>query len=588
MRLWWLRLLRLVRPSPGAVGSILALTIATAVINALKPWPMKWLVDRVLVAAPSAPTAQLTRLRLAAWLAGATVAIFLLGQLVQMALAFVQNGFANRAVYKLAAKLFDHLQALSILFHSRRAAADLVRRVTTDSACARDLLVGVALPIVTSVTTVSFMLAIMWRLDGMLTLASLLVLLPMGLMIKASYEPMSRRAMEQQQVQSELMTLAERTLGTIPTVQLFNRELAGDAQFGAISRRAVGAYLATILAQLRFKLGVGAMTALGTAAVIALGGWHVLNGRLTVGSLLVFLAYLASFYAPLEALAYVSTSLSATRANAQRVLEVLSSCDQLPERADPVRLVRSPSRGLDVRFEQVSFAYELNQEVLQGVSFEVRPGQTVAIVGPTGAGKTTLLSMLPRLIDPSSGRVLLGGVDVRDLKLSELREAVAVVPQEPLLLPASVAENIAYGRPEATMQQIQAAAESAHAAEFINRLPQGYATVLGERGCTLSVGQRQRLAIARALLREAAVLVLDEPTSALDAESEALVVSALKRACAGGTRTCLIIAHRLSTVREADRIVVLSGGKVVEEGSPTELAASGGIYEQFLKLQQVA
>ncbi len=588
MRLWWLRLLRYSRPSLVTLSAIVLLIVVGATASALTPWPMKWLVDRVLrgggvpswfAAFPGAhsPAAQ------AAWLAGAMVIIFIINQSASVARNYLLNGFGNRAAYQLGARLFDHLQALSVLFHTRRAAADLVRRVTTDSACARDLLVSVLIPLLSSVATLGCMFALMYRLDWILAWVAIGVILPLGIVMKVAYAPMSRRAFEQQEAESAVMTVAERTFSAVPLVQLFNREHAGDETFRQCSDRAQHSYLATIVAQLQFKMGTGMVMALGTAAVMVVGGWHALDGKLTLGGLLVFLAYCASFYGPLEAMAYLSSTLGATRANAQRVLEVLDSKQDVCESPSARPLAMRKGQGLWVRFEKVTFGYERDQAVLHEVSLEALPGQTVALVGPTGAGKTTLLSLLPRLFDPWEGRVSLGGMDLRDLKLSDVRRAVAVVPQEPILLPMSIAQNIAYGNPQASREQIEAAAEAAHALEFIERLPAGYETTIGERGCTLSAGQRQRIAIARALLRESSVLVLDEPTSALDAESERLVMSALRRLCEG--RTCFVIAHRLSTVQSADRVVVLNDGRVADEGSPNELAGRAGLYRRFLELQ---
>ncbi|HEX8522605.1 MAG TPA: ABC transporter ATP-binding protein [Tepidisphaeraceae bacterium] len=578
MRWWWIKLLRYARPSWKTMGVILSLVIVIAAVGAVQPLPMKWLVDRVL----KDSNADLrTRLWQAGMLAGATVVIFLVGQLALIARNYLLNGFGNRASYALAAKLFDHLQSLSVMFHTRRAAADLVRRVTTDSACARELLISVVVPVVTSVATLLFMFVVMCRLDWGLALVAMGVVVPLGLLIRASYGPMSRRAAEQQEVESELLTLAERTLSHVPTVQIFGREERGDRAYRDASVRATKAYMATIVAQTQFKIGTGAVTAVGTALAMIFGGRHVMEGKLTLGGLLVFLAYLASLYTPLEALAYVSTTLSATRANAKRVLEVLESGERVVEKAD-ARSVKW-SGGVDVRFEGVSFGYEAGREVLRDVCLDVKAGETVALVGPTGAGKSTLVSLIPRLFDPWAGRVVVGGEDISDLRISDLRRAVAVVPQEPVLLPVSVAENIAYGRPDASREEVIAAAEAAHASEFIEKMSAGYDTIIGERGATLSAGQRQRIAIARALLRDAAVLVLDEPTSALDAESEKLVMDALRRLCEG--KTCFIIAHRLSTVREAHKVAVLEQGRVVEFGPPRELAHSGGLYQRFLELQ---
>jgi ATP-binding cassette subfamily B protein/subfamily B ATP-binding cassette protein MsbA len=323
--------------------------------------------------------------------------------------------------------------------------------------------------------------------------------------------------------------------------------------------------------------------AVGSAAILILGGVHVYEGLLTVGSLLVFLAYLTAIYEPLETLANLSTSYADGTGQARRVLEVLESGERVAERADARPLVRGGAGAVSVCFEGVSFGYQPGRAVLRDLSLTIGAGETVALVGATGAGKSTLVSLVPRFFDPWAGRVLIDGQDVRALTLQSLREQVALVLQEPFLLPLTVAENIAYGRPGAGREEIVAAAVAANADEFIRRLPEGYDTVIGERGATLSGGQRQRLAIARALLKDAPILILDEPTSALDARTEALILEALERLMAN--RTTLIIAHRLSTIRNADRVAVLKDGQVAEEGRHRDLLAAHGEYWQYHSLQ---
>ncbi|HEX5268008.1 MAG TPA: ABC transporter ATP-binding protein, partial [Acidimicrobiales bacterium] len=318
------------------------------------------------------------------------------------------------------------------------------------------------------------------------------------------------------------------------------------------------------------------------AVVLVVGGRDVLAHRMTVGSLLVFVAYARTLQAQAESLLTVYRALRAGEAGLDRVQAVLGTKEEVPEPAHPVRFPaqEGPSR---LEFDRVTFGYNPGTPVLEDITLEIEPGHTVALVGRSGAGKSTLVSLIPRFFDPWSGRVLIDGTDIRDVRVHDVRQKVSVVRQDPLLLPVSMADNIAYGRPGATRDEIEQAARDALASDFIEALPDGYDTVIGERGATLSGGQRQRLAIARALLKDAPILILDEPTAALDAESEAVLVAAVDRLTLH--RTVLVIAHRLSTIRRADRIVVLDEGRIVEDGSHTKLMRAGGPYAHMYNTQ---
>lgn len=583
---WWLRLAPLFLAELPVTALLLLLMLTGAALVALAPWPLKLIVDHVLAKRPlpesvgwlaTLPGAERAP-GLLGWLAAATVLVFAASVLVRIAQNYVQAGIGTRMVYGLGAALFDHLQRLSLSFHDRRPAGDLVRRVLTDSECIKKLTMGCILPIVSSLATLALMFVVMWRLSPVLSLVALLFAPLLALVIKLFAHPMTERTYEQHQLEGEMLALAEQTLTALPVIQAFGREDHGDRRYRALSERTFRAAMRAALVGLQFKLGVHTVTALGTATLMVLGGLQVHAGSLSVGDLLVFLAYLASLYVPLESLAYAGSGYAAAAAGARRVLELLDVEQEVRDApgASPLSEKRA---GSVVRIEQVTFGYEPGRAVLRGVSLEALPGQSVALVGATGAGKSTLVSLIPRFFDPWQGRVTIDGRDVRQIQLASLRAHVALVPQEPFLLPLSVRDNIAYGRPGATRAEIEAAAEVANAEGFIRELPAGYETVLGERGATLSAGQRQRLSIARALLKDAPVLILDEPTSALDAGTETLLMEALTRLMRG--RTTFLIAHRLSTIRRADLIVVLEGGVIVESGTHAELLARGGVYRRF-------
>ena len=521
-----------------------------------------------------------TPLRLLACAAVGGLLLFGLNSLVELVLASTWTLTGRRLVYDLAQDLFAKLQRRSVLFHSRHPVGDTMSRITRDSWCLYQLVDSVLFAPGHALVTLALMVFLMARLDLVLTLLAL-VLAP--LIVAASFligKPLHLAARLTREIESRIQSHLQQTLTGMPVVQAFVQEEREQERFRRFADDAVRLQQRSALLGSVNQLGSGLVATLGTGAILWFGARHVLAGTLTVGSLLVFLVYLTALQTQVKTFAGMQTTWRTVSAGLDRVLEML---EEEPEVAEMPGAHALPLLRGWVSFEGVVFAYEPGQPVLRGVSFEAKPGETIAIVGPTGVGKSTLVNLLPRFFDPSEGCVRVDGQDVRTVQLWSLRQQVAVVLQEPFLFPLSIAENIAYGRSEASRQEIETAARAANAHSFIRRLPKGYDTVIGERGATLSGGERQRLSIARALLKNAPILILDEPTSALDAGTEALLLEALERLMVG--RTTLLIAHRLSTVRRADRILVLKDGQILESGTHAQLLARGEFYAHLHEIQ---
>jgi ATP-binding cassette subfamily B protein/subfamily B ATP-binding cassette protein MsbA len=546
----------------------------------LKPWPLKLVIDHVLQDAPPPWWLGLawSRGQLLALACIALVLIYVLLGGAAVVNNYVTIGIGQRMVSDLRRDLYAHLQRLSLTFHSRREVGDLLYRVTADTYAIQTLTMNGLFPVVAALVLLLGMFLVMVRLDWMLTLLALSVCPVLFASIRVLGGRIEQSASRARERESRVYTLVQRAMSAIRVIQAFSREEDEHRRFMAASEDSLAAGLRLYTLQTGYGAIISVVTAVGTALVVWVGARHVLAGSLSIGEMVVFTAYLASLYGPINSIVQTHGLVQSAKAGVRRVFEIL---DVERDLADGTRRVGAV-RGA-VEWRAVSFAYRPGQPVLRDVDLRVEAGTCVAIVGPTGAGKSTLLSLVPRLYDVRAGAVLIDGVDVREYRLTELRQQVAMVLQPPLVFPSRIRENIAYGRPEATAEEVIEAARLAGAHEFIARLPDGYDTVVGEQGGTLSEGERQRLTIARALLRQAPILILDEPTASVDAETEALIMQGIARLIA--KRTTFIIAHRLSTVRGADLVVVIREGRIVERGAFGELLQRDGPFASLYRTQ---
>jgi ATP-binding cassette subfamily B protein len=572
---------------------ILLLTLLGAATAALMPWPLKILVDYALGGAelpqsvifvPDYFSPSLSPLMLITAASVASLGLFWLSSALDVAQTWSWSAMGQRMVYTLASGLFNKLLRLSPVFHSKNTVGDSVSRLTTDTWCVYPLTQGLLIAPMQSVFTLLFIGSLAWQMDAGLTLLALVVSPVLAVLAVFFGNRLRQRARQSREAQSSVTAFVHQVLSVLPIVQAFGTERYNRDRFTELSKDAVSRSQRSVLLRSGYGLVNGLTMTAGAAIVLFAGGQRVLAETLSVGSLLVFVAYVASLQRAVESLLNTYGNLKTAEASMDRLLDVLDSDEEIQDKPGAIALPKPrPGQCGEIVFDQVTFGYEPGNPVLHDISFEAKSGETIAIVGRTGAGKSTLVSLIPRFFDPLLGRVMFDGLDIRDIQLASLRSQVSLVLQDPFLFPMTVAENIAFGCPEASRAAVIAAAVSANADEFIKKLPQGYDTPLTEGGSTLSGGQKQRLSIARALLRDTPILILDEPTSALDTETESLLLNSLQKLAHG--RTTFVIAHRLSTIRNADRIVALENGAIAEIGTHRELIVSGGPYSRFHSLQ---
>ncbi|MDQ3415102.1 MAG: ABC transporter ATP-binding protein/permease [Verrucomicrobiota bacterium] len=570
------RVLRYYRPFLGPTIAGLLLSLVGIGVNLLKPWPFKFIVDQIL------PADSAFRAEHADWrhyiplLCLALIALQVIWGIINLLTNYIFVKIGLQALLKLRTDLYAYLQSLSLKYHDARRSADSSFRVAYDSQAIQTIYNKGFTNIFASVFTLVGTFFIMLRLDWQLTLLSLGIV---PLIVGAIYFFAHRIRTESTSIQeqeSAVLAQAQEGLSAVRMVHAFGREDFEVSQFHQRAQQSLQANLKLTLTNVKSALVISTLMVIGTAGMYYLGTLHVLAGTLTLGSLLVFSAYLLMLYQPLEALTYTAWAMEGATAGAKRCFEVLDREDDVRDSPGAAEITETQAA---IAFDEVSFGYDEKLPVLDGINLRISPNQIVALVGGTGAGKSTLLSLVPRFYDPSAGVVSLDGRDVRQITKKSLRAQIAIVLQDTLLFSTTIRENIAYGRPGATDEEIRQAARRAQADDFISRLPNGYDSPVGERGGHLSVGQRQRIGVARAFLKDAPILLLDEPTSALDPTTEAAIMETIKELMHG--RTTLIVTHRLATIHNVDQIVVLEHGKIVESGRGTELVAQGGAYAKL-------
>src|SRR5664280_1184978 len=585
-----IRLIRdLVRPYRGTLLIILLAMMVETAMSLAGPWPLKIIIDNVIGShklphwLDQAVRPMLEgggKLKVAALAALATVIIALLGALASHIDNYYTESVGQWVANDLRLRTYHHLQRLSLAYYDTHQTGTLLSTITTDIQTIQGFASSSTLNIFVDLLTIVSMLGLMFWLNWDFTMIAVGVT-PFLLFFVSRFKKAVKKATHQvRKEQSQIVAVVQQGLESMQVVKAFGRQDLEEANLAEVSHATVNAALAARRVKSILSPVVTVTVALCTAVVLWRGAALILASAMTVGALTVYLSYLNKFFKPVKDLATTTNAIAQAAVGVDRIRAILDTDDIIPERPDA--LESAAIKG-EIVFEHVAFAYAADSPVLKDVSFTIKPGQMVGVVGPTGSGKSTVVSLIPRFYDATAGVVKIDGHDVRDYKIQPLRDQIGYVLQDTVLFRGTIRENIAFGRPKATREEIEEAAKLANADEFIARMPQGYDTLVGDRGLTLSGGQRQRIGIARVMVRNSPILLLDEPTAALDSESEKLVIDALEKLMKG--RTVITIAHRLSTIRDADQIIVIAGGVVAESGTHDELMALGKIYAELHRTQ---
>jgi ATP-binding cassette subfamily B protein/subfamily B ATP-binding cassette protein MsbA len=585
------RTLSYYRPFWVETSLALLLSLGVTALNLLKPWPFKYIVDGILspVNEATRPAHEQLQQWFGAMPGSQVIFILCLSMVLITFVAGLINLFSNymligvglKALLRIRTELYAYLQSLSLKFHDTRRSSDSSFRVAYDSQSIQTIYNRGFTNIFSSGLMLVATFVIMVKIDARLTMLSLAVVPVIVFLIHYYAKKVRTQSTTIKERESDLLATVQEGLASIRLVHAFGRE---DYEVGQFRRRAAESLAANMqmtMTSVVSALVVGTLMAAGTAVLYYAGSLHVMEQKLSLGDLLVFASYLLMLYSPLEQLTHTAWAMEGAAAGARRCFDILDRPDEVPEAPDakPLRQAKG-----DIEFRDVDFGYSNERLILNGIQLHIRAGERVALAGGTGAGKSTLLSLVPRFYDPTRGTVSIDGHNLREVTKKSLRSHISMVLQDTVLLSTTVRENIAYGRPGATEEEIMEAARRAQAYDFIMAMPEGFASQVGERGGHLSVGQRQRIGIARAFLKDAPILLLDEPTSALDGATEQAVMAVVTELMRG--RTTLIITHRLATVHGLDRIVVLEHGHVAEDGTGPELLAKNGPYAKMFRAGQ--